>query len=134
MHTMKERNIWSKRTIWKWQHFPSLLNSSKIARPFLVSDFYLSSITDPDDKGRSHYLIRKSQKRKHQEIEDDEKESMRKDLDNYKEWRIHLESQIVDLNKQIDELYHFKEMNEINAQKLKKLYDRGVINEEGKLI
>ena len=59
---------------------------------------------------------------------------MRKYLNNYKELRIHLESQIVDLNKQIDELYHFKEMNEINAQKLKKLYDRGVINEEGKLI
>ena len=57
---------------------------------------------------------------------------MRKDLDNYKEWRIQLESEIVDLNRQINELYEHKEMNEINAKKLKELYDRGVINEEGK--
>ena len=46
----------------------------------------------------------------------------------------YLKNQIVDLIKQINELYHFKEMNEINAQKLKKLNDRGVINEEGKHI
>ena len=59
---------------------------------------------------------------------------MRKDLDNYKECKIQLESEIVDLNKQIDELYQFKEMSEINAQKLKELYDDGVINEEGKPI
>ena len=70
--------------ILQWPHSQSLLNSSKVVLPFLVSNVYLNIIIDLDENGRSHYLIRKSKNRKLFEIEDDEKEQMRKDIDNYR--------------------------------------------------
>ena len=56
----------------------------------------------------------------------------RKDHDIYKQSWVQLESGIIDLNKTISKLYQFKQMNEINADKLKELYDDGVINKDGK--
>ena len=44
---------------------------------------------------------------------------MKIDFEKYKESRIRLETEIIDLNKHIDELYHHKEMNKINSLKLK---------------
>ena len=58
---------------------------------------------------------------------------MRREIEKYKESRIRLETEIIDLNKHIDELCNHKEMNEINSLKLKDLYYKGVIDEEGQL-
>ena len=76
--------IWSKRVIWKLEYFQSLL-TSKIAQLFLRSNFYKSNFFDLDDKDRTHYLIRKGINRKFKEIDNGEKDIMRKDLDSYKE-------------------------------------------------
>ena len=48
--------------------------------------------------------MRKWKKRKYFEMEDKEKK-MKKVLEKYKELRIQLEGEIIELNKQIDELY-----------------------------
>ena len=77
----------------------------------------------------SHYLMRKGQKRKYFEMEDEEKK-MKRVLERYKESRIQLEGEIIVLNKQIYKLYHYQENNEINLLKLKDLFDKGIIDEE----
>ena len=85
----KKRWVWSKRVIWKLKHFQSLPNSSKIAQQFLLSYLY-SSYDCLNDKGRSYNLIRNGIKRKFKEIEEDIKDKMNKDLNNYKNERLNL--------------------------------------------
>ena len=67
-------------------------------------------------------------------MEDEEKEKMKRALEKYKVSGIQLEGEIIELNKQIDELYHYKENNEINSLKLKDLFDKRIIDEEGQPI
>ena len=55
---------------------------------------------------------------------------MKRALEKYKVSGILLEGEIIELNKQIDKLYHYKENNNINSLKLKDLFDKGIIDEE----
>ena len=56
---------------------------------------------------------------------------MKNYLEKYKELRIQFDGEIIELNKQIYELYNYKENNEINFLKLKDLFGKGIINEDG---
>ena len=78
--------------------------------------------------------MRKGQKREYFEMEDEVKEKMKRALEMYKVSGITLEGEIIELNKQIDELYYYKENNEINSLKLKDLFDKGIIDKEGQPI
>ena len=52
-----------------------------------------------NDAGRSHYLMRESKKKKWNEIEDDKKEELKKEIDNLKNAKYELEIEVLALIK-----------------------------------
>ena len=77
-----------------------------------------------DEEERFHYLFRDSKKRNIEMIEDDEKDLLKKKLEESKE-------EIIKLNSQIDELFQVRLECEENASKLLKLFDSGDIDKDG---
>ena len=57
-----------------------------------------------DDTGKSHYLMRESRKRKWNEIEDDEKEELKKEIDNLKNAKYELEIEVLALRTELERI------------------------------
>ena len=57
---------------------------------------------------------------------------MKKDLEKYKKSKFSLENKIISLSKEVDELIQFKRLSDNYSEKLKYLFDQGIIDEEGK--
>ena len=107
--------------------FAKLFKSSQsVSRKFKnCQDFNI------DETGRFHYLLRKSNKRKFNMIEDDEKVLLKQKIEEVKEEKYRLDEEIIRLNSQIDEYLQEKLPNDENEEKLQKLYDAGVIEGDG---
>ena len=75
--------------------------------------------------------MRDSKKRNIEMIEDDEKDLLKRKLEESKETKFKLEEEIIKLNSQIDELFQERLECEENAFKLLKLFDSGVIDKDG---
>ena len=105
---------------------------SRIVEQLLVSNIQTNNNFNIDETGRSHYLIRKCKKRKYYEMEDDEKDKMKKEIEKYQRSKTNLENEIINLNCQIDDLYNYKKLSEDNSSKLADLYNKGIIDEDGK--
>ena len=75
--------------------------------------------------------MRDSKKRNIEMIEDDEKDLLKRKLEESKEAKFKLEEEIIKLNSQIDELFQERLECEENASKLLKLFDFGVIDKDG---
>ena len=87
-----------------------------------------------DDTGRFHYLLRKSNKRKHSMIEDDEKDMLKQKIEEVKEEKFRLDEEIMRSNSQIGEYLQERLGSEENEEKLLRLYEAGIIDKDGNLI
>ena len=93
------------------------------------AEIFRSSKNVSVQKGRSHFLIKKFEKRKWREMEDDDKEKLKKAND-----------KVSFLNKELEyleaQIEWFKEMEEkynSDKAKLEKLYNDGAIDSDGEL-
>ena len=87
-----------------------------------------------DDTGRFHYLLKKSNKRKFNMIEDDEKVLLKQKIEEVKVEKYRQDEEIIRLNSQIDEYLQEKLANDKNEEKLLKFYDAGGIDSDGNFI
>ena len=67
-------------------------------------------------------------------IENDEKDLLKQKIEEVKEEKYRLDEEIIRLNSQIDEYLQERLENDENAEKLRKLFDTGVIDREGNFI
>ena len=94
------------------------------------AEIFKSSTNVSVQKGRFHFLIKKFGKRKWGEVEDDDREMLKK-----------ANEKVLQLNKEVEEMELqiecFKEMEEkylANNSKLAKLYDEKIIDSDGEAI
>ena len=87
-----------------------------------------------DEIGRSHYLLRKSLKRKANEIEEDEKEELKRQITEYRKAKVELESEVIYLTQQVEDYKKDDETSKKNNDILAQLYDQGIIDSSGNLV
>ena len=81
-------------------------------------------------KGRSHFLIKKYGKRKWEEIQDDDREKLKKTNDT----ALQLNKEIEEMVLQIDGFKEMEEKYHANNAKLEKFYNENVIDSDGERI
>ena len=87
-----------------------------------------------NDTGRTHFLLRKSNKRRYNEIEDEEKEELKSQIEEYKKSKFTLEKKVFEFASKVNDLIKDNQDHQKDSDRLRELYEEGVVDEDDFLI